>query len=137
VVVDGEVIGQIGAGLLAFVGVAKHDGQTDTEYIASKICDLRVFTDDGGRMNRSVQDVNGAVLVVSQFTLLGDARRGRRPAFDAAAAPEHAKALYETLLDRLRASGLDVAAGRFRADMTVESINDGPVTILLDSRRVF
>jgi D-aminoacyl-tRNA deacylase len=137
VLVDGEVVGRIGAGLLAFVGVAKGDGQADIEYIASKIRDLRIFGDDEGRMNRSVADIGGAVLVVSQFTLLGDARKGRRPGFDEAAPPDVARAAYEEVMARLRAGGLTVEAGVFQAHMHVELANDGPVTLLLDSRRLF
>lgn len=135
--IDGVVIGRIDHGLVAFVGVAAGDGPADIDYIASKICDLRVFHDDAGRMNRSVAEAGGALLVVSQFTLLADARRGRRPAFDAAEAPERAEGLYDTLVVRLRASGIPVETGRFRADMKVELVNDGPVTILLDSRKLF
>jgi len=137
VTVDDEIVGRIGEGLLVFAGVTKDDGPADIEYIASKICDLRVFTDEQGRMNRSVRETGGAVLVVSQFTLLGDARKGRRPAFDGAAPPEMAEALYNELITRVRAEGIEVASGRFRADMKVDLLNDGPVTILLDSRRLF
>ena len=130
-------MGRIGHGLLAFVGVANGDEPADIEYVASKIQDLRIFDDEQGRMNRSVVDVKGSVLVVSQFTLLGDARKGRRPAFDDAAAPDRAKAAYDALVARLASSGLPVATGVFRARMQVELVNDGPVTILLDSRRAF
>ena len=130
-------MGRIGHGLLAFVGVANGDEPADIEYVASKIQDLRIFDDEQGRMNRSVVDVHGSVLVVSQFTLLGDARKGRRPAFDEAAAPEGAKAAYDALVARLASGGLPVATGVFRARMQVELVNDGPVTILLDSRRAF
>jgi D-aminoacyl-tRNA deacylase len=134
VTVDGEIVARIGHGLVVLVGVAKGDGPADIEFTASKIRELRIFGDDDGRMNRSVVDTGGAVLVVSQFTLLGDVRRGRRPGFDAAAPPDAARAAYEALLDRLRQSGLPVEAGVFRAHMDVELVNDGPVTILLDSR---
>ena len=134
---DGEVVGRIGAGLVVFVGLADGDGPADIEYVASKIRDLRVFGDDQGRMNRSVVDAGGSVLVISQFTLLGDVRKGRRPAFDAAARPEAARAQYETLVSRLRDSGLRVETGVFQAYMHVDVANDGPVTILLDSRRLF
>jgi D-tyrosyl-tRNA(Tyr) deacylase len=130
-------VGAIDAGLVALVGVAAGDGPADLEYIASKIAELRVFADEAGRMNRSVADVGGAVLVVSQFTLLGDARKGRRPAFDDAETPEGAQAAYEALVARLRDRGLRVETGRFRAHMALELVNDGPVTILLDSRRRF
>ena len=135
--VDGQIVGQIGSGLVVLVGVAKEDGPADIEYVASKIQDLRVFDDEQGRMNRSVADVAGRVLVVSQFTLLGDARKGRRPAFDAAAAPERAKLLYDALVTRLESGGVPVATGVFRARMQVELVNDGPVTILLDSQKTF
>ena len=135
--VDGQIVGTIGPGLLVFVGVAEGDGSADIEYVASKIRDLRVFGDDQGRMNRSVVDAGGEVLVVSQFTLLGDVRKGRRPGFDAAAAPDVARREYHALVDRLRAMELTVQTGVFRADMTVTLVNDGPVTLLLDSRRVF
>lgn len=137
VTVDGEIVGAIGAGLCVFVGVATGDGPADTEYLASKIAGLRVFRDADARMNRSVVEAGGEVLVVSQFTLLGDVRRGRRPAFDEAAPPSAARDIFEALVQHLRAAGLTVATGRFQADMRVALINDGPVTILLDSRRVF
>lgn len=119
------------------IGVADGDGPADTEYVVSKTRDLRVFDDDQGRMNRSVVDVGGAVLVVSQFTLMGDARKGRRPAFDDAAPPDVARQLYEDVVARLRATGLNVETGVFQARMRVELVNDGPVTILLDSKRTF
>lgn len=135
--VDGEVVGRIGCGLLALVGVARDDGVADTEYIASKVAELRVFDDDEGRMNRSVRDTGGAVLLVSQFTLCGDARKGRRPSWDGAAPPEVARPFYEDLARRLRESGVRVETGRFQAVMRVHLINEGPVTILLDSRRAF
>jgi D-aminoacyl-tRNA deacylase len=135
--VDGDVIGAVGAGLLVFVGVATGDGPADIEYLASKIMHLRIFPDEDGRMNRSVLEAGGAVLLVSQFTLLGDVRKGRRPAFDAAAPPDEAREAYDALGDRLRASGLAVAMGQFQAHMQVDLVNDGPVTILIDSRREF
>jgi D-aminoacyl-tRNA deacylase len=137
VTVDGAVVGRIGTGLLALVGVAEGDTATDIDYTASKIRDLRVFGDEHGRMNRSVVDIGGQVLVVSQFTLLGDVRKGRRPGFDAAAPPQIAKARYEDLVGRLRDAGLAVETGVFQAHMQVDLVNDGPVTILLDSRRLF
>ncbi|MEZ5318609.1 MAG: D-aminoacyl-tRNA deacylase [Vicinamibacterales bacterium] len=137
VTVDGTVVGQIGAGLLVLVGVERGDGPTDIDYVASKLRGLRVFADDEGRMNRSVVDTGGGLLVVSQFTLLGDVRRGRRPAFDAAASPGDARAAYEALLARLRGDGLAVQSGEFQAHMDVDLVNDGPVTLLLDSRRLF
>ena len=134
--------GAIGHGLLVFVGVEDGDGPNDLDYVASKIREVRIFEDDGGadgrkRMNRSVVDVHGSVLVVSQFTLVGDVRRGRRPSFDAAATPDIARAMYEELVATLRASGLTVATGEFQAMMRVGLENDGPVTILVDSRRRF
>ncbi len=113
------------------------DGADEVAYMTSKIRDLRLFADDEGKMNRSLLDIGGGVLVVSQFTLYGDVRRGRRPSFIAAAAPDLAKALYEDVVKELRASGLTVATGIFQADMKVESINDGPVTLLLDSSKAF
>jgi len=135
--VDGRIVGNIGAGLLVFVGVAEGDGPADLEYTASKIREMRVFGDEQGRMNRSVVDAGGSVLVVSQFTLLGDVRKGRRPAFDGAAAPETARGCYEDLVSRLKAHGLPVETGVFQAHMDVTLVNDGPVSILLDSRRLF
>ncbi|MFI5176953.1 MAG: D-aminoacyl-tRNA deacylase [Vicinamibacterales bacterium] len=135
--VDGHVVGRIGPGLVVLLGVAADDGAADIEYTAGKVRDLRIFPDADGRMNRSVVEAGGAVLVVSQFTVLGDARKGRRPGFDAAAPPDAARALYEQLVGRLREGGLPVETGVFQAQMAVELVNDGPVTILLDSRRLF
>ena len=135
--VDGRVVGQIGAGLLALVGVADGDTPADLEYTASKIREMRIFPDADGRMNRSVVDSGGAVLVVSQFTLMGDVRNGRRPGFSGAAAPDVARRAYEDLVARLRSEGLPVETGVFQAHMHVELVNDGPVTILIDSRRAF
>jgi D-tyrosyl-tRNA(Tyr) deacylase len=135
--VGGAVAGQIGRGLLVFVGVEAGDGPADVAYVASKVIEARVFPDDRGRMNRSVQEAAGAVLVVSQFTLLGDLRKGRRPAFDAAMPPDAARALYESLLVDLKNRGIAIEAGVFQADMQVELVNDGPVTVLIDSRRLF
>lgn len=135
--VNDERVGAIGPGLLVFLGVADGDGPADIEYITSKVAGLRVFRDTEGRMNLAVGESGGAVLVVSQFTLMGDVRRGRRPAFDAAAPPEAARALYEAFVARLRQTGLTVETGRFQADMQVSLVNDGPVTILVDSRRLF
>jgi D-aminoacyl-tRNA deacylase len=137
VTVGGDVCAEIGRGLLVFVGVTHDDGPADVEYIAAKTRDLRVFPDDEGRMNRSVVDAGGSVLVVSQFTLLGDCRKGRRPSFDAAAPGPLARALYEDVVRRLRESGLQVGTGVFQADMDVQLVNDGPVTLLLDSRKEF
>ena len=133
----GELIGQIDRGLVAFLGVATGDGPADIEYVTSKICEVRVFPDDDGRMNRSVTDVGGAILLISQFTLLGDVRKGRRPAFDAAERPAEAEAVYENVVRRLRQTGVPVETGRFRAHMVIDVVNDGPVTILVDSRREF
>ena len=135
--VDGRSLGRIGAGLLVFVGVARNDGPEDVQYIAAKVRELRIFPDGDGRMNRSIVDTGGEVLLVSQFTLVGDCRKGRRPAFDEAAPPALAEALYDDVVRQLRASGLTVGTGQFQAHMTVELVNDGPVTMLLDSRRLF
>ena len=132
--VDDEVVGRIGRGLLVFVGVAKEDRSEDAAYIVTKIKDLRILEDDDGKMNLSVVDTGGELLVVSQFTLYGDCRRGRRPSFDAAAPPDRARALYDELVAKLRASGLRVETGQFRAMMQVESVNDGPVTLIVESR---
>jgi D-aminoacyl-tRNA deacylase len=137
VAVSGEVVGRIDAGLLVFVGVAPTDGPSDVDYIANKVCDLRVFPDEHGRMNRSVVETGGSLLVVSQFTLLADCRKGRRPSFDGAAAPPLAEALYNELIRGLRARGLRVETGVFQAHMDVALVNDGPVTMLLDSSRMF
>jgi D-tyrosyl-tRNA(Tyr) deacylase len=133
--VSERVVARIGPGLVVLVAVAKSDEAADIEYTAAKIAELRIFGDEHGRMNRSVVEVEGAVLVVSQFTLLADVRKGRRPSFDAAAAPEAARALYEKLVARLRSVGLTVETGVFQARMAVELVNDGPVTILVDSDR--
>lgn len=135
--VEHEVVGHIERGLLVFVGVAAGDGAADIAYATSKVREIRVFPDDDGRMNRSVVDIGGALLVISQFTLLGDARRGRRPAFDRAAPPAEAETVYAEFVRQLVASGLPVATGRFRAHMEIVATNDGPVTILLDSRKEF
>ena len=135
--VDRQVISQISLGLLVLVGVAEGDSAADIEYTSAKILELRIFPDEDGRMNRSVVEAGGSVLVVSQFTLLGDVRRGRRPGFDAAAPPDVATTLYDQLVERLRSDGLPIATGVFQAHMAVELVNDGPVTILVDSRKVF
>lgn len=135
--VEGEIRGQVGAGFLVLIGVEEGDGDADFKYIADKVPNLRVFEDDQGKMNRSLMDVGGEVLAVSQFTLLGDARGGRRPSFIAAARPETADPMYERLVGHWRAQGIRVETGVFGAHMKVSLINDGPVTILLDSRRRF
>jgi D-aminoacyl-tRNA deacylase len=137
VAVNGEIAGQIGLGLLVLLGVGRDDAAADALYLAEKICGLRVFEDAQGKMNRSVQDVGGSVLAVSQFTLYGDVRRGKRPSFDAAAPPEKARQLYEFCVEQIRAAGLRCETGRFQEMMKVELVNEGPVTILLDSRRIF
>lgn len=131
--VDGALTGSIGRGLLVLLGIAREDTPADADYLAEKIAGLRIFPDQQGKMNRSVQDSGGAVLVVSQFTLYGDTRKGRRPSFDRAAPPEQARALYEYFLQALRARGVTVETGVFQAMMQVHLINDGPVTILCES----
>ncbi len=137
VTVADEIVGNIGRGLLAYVGAMRGDAQGDVEYIAQKLVHLRVFEDDDGKMSRSVIDVGGSILLVSQFTLFGDVRRGRRPSFDDAEAPERAVVLYEAVCARVEALGVPVSTGRFRADMVVRGEVVGPVTILLDSRKAF
>lgn len=137
VTVDGEVVGSIGEGLLVLLGVKVGDTEKDADYMADKLLKLRIFEDENGKMNRSVKDVGGAVLAVSQFTLLGDARHGRRPSFSNAVRPEEANALYEAFCQALRAENIRVETGVFQTDMQVELVNDGPVTILLDSRKGF
>lgn len=134
---NGWISGEIGLGLLVLLGVGHEDSETDATYLAEKIIGLRIFEDVDGKMNRSVQDVGGSVLVVSQFTLYGDVRRGKRPSFDAAAPPEQARRLYEFFVERVRASGLRCETGRFQEMMQVELVNEGPVTILLDSGKAF
>ncbi len=135
--VDGAAVGAIEKGLLVLLGVGQGDDATDASYLADKTAGLRVFQDAEGKMNRSVEDIGGSVLVVSQFTLFGDCRKGRRPNFSAAAPPHEADALYEQYVALLRERGLNVETGVFQAMMKVDSINDGPVTILLDSKKVF
>ena len=137
VTVDDRVIGEIGAGLLVLLGVEQGDSTGDVHYVSTKIRDLRIFSDEAGKMNLSVLDRQGAVLVVSQFTLAGDARNGRRPSFASAAPPQIARALYEDVVRELKTSGLRVETGEFQAMMQVALVNDGPVTILLDSRKTF
>jgi D-aminoacyl-tRNA deacylase len=137
VTVDGNVVGEIGAGVLVLLGVSKADNEAAADYLVEKIIGLRIFEDAEGKMNLSVQDCGGAVLVVSQFTLYGDVRWGKRPSFDAAARPEEARRLYEYFVEEIRASGLRCETGRFQAMMEVELVNSGPVTILVDSEKVF
>jgi len=137
VTVGGEVVGEIGPGLLVLLGVGSGDTCADADYLAEKTIGLRIFEDSDGKMNLSVGDTGGALLVVSQFTLYGDVRRGKRPSFDAAAPPQLAKELYEYFVEKIRAAGLRCEAGRFQEMMQVELVNDGPVTILLDSSKVF
>jgi D-tyrosyl-tRNA(Tyr) deacylase len=135
--VEGVIQGKIAAGLLVYLGVAQGDTEADAVYLAEKIPALRIFEDPQGKMNRSVRDTGGGVLVVSQFTLLGDARKGRRPSYSGAAESPVAKALYEYFMERIREQGLFCASGIFQTHMEVRSANDGPVTLLLDSRKGF
>ncbi|MDA0809219.1 MAG: D-aminoacyl-tRNA deacylase [Planctomycetota bacterium] len=137
VVVDGEVVGQIERGLLVLLGVGTDDADVDAVALAEKITGLRVFEDEAGKMNLALNDVNGQMLVVSQFTLFGDCRKGRRPSFVEAARPEKAELLYETFVAEIRGQGIHVETGRFQTHMDVSLVNDGPVTLLLDSRKVF
>jgi len=137
VTVNDFSVGEVGLGLLVLLGVAKEDTETDATYLAEKISGLRIFEDENGKMNRSVRDVGGSVLVVSQFTLYGDVRRGKRPSFDDAAPPEPARRIYEFFVEQIRATGLRCETGRFQEMMSVELVNEGPVTILLDSSKAF
>ncbi|HET7207593.1 MAG TPA: D-aminoacyl-tRNA deacylase [Terriglobales bacterium] len=137
VTVNGTITGEIGIGLLLLLGVGQDDGAADADYLADKVAGLRIFEDENGKMNRSVVEVQGGILAVSQFTLYGDVRRGKRPSFDAAAPPERARELYEYFVERIRASGLGCETGRFQEMMQVELVNEGPVTILLDSKKEF
>ena len=132
--IDGELVGQTGPGLVVLVGVTHTDTEADAEYLANKCVNLRIFTDENGKMNRSLLDLGGSVLAISQFTLYGDCVKGRRPGFDLAARPELAEGLYEKFVELLRAAGVHVETGRLGADMLVEIHNDGPVTFLLESR---
>ena len=132
-----EITGEIGKGVLVLLGVGQADTEGDADYLAEKIAGLRIFEDDAGKMNLSVMEVGGAMLAVSQFTLFGDVRRGKRPSFDAAARPEVARRLYEYFVERVRRLGLRCETGRFQEMMEVELVNSGPVTILLDSRKGF
>ncbi len=135
--VDGETLGEIGQGLVALLGVAEEDTEDDAQQMAQKIAGLRCFTDAAGKFNLSVEDIDGGILAISQFTLLGDCRKGRRPSFGTAARPESAIPLYEAVIEGLRTRGIPVACGRFGAHMDVRLVNDGPVTLLLDTRKVF
>ncbi|HEX3354442.1 MAG: D-aminoacyl-tRNA deacylase [Terriglobales bacterium] len=137
VTVDSQVVGEIARGLLVLLGVSIEDSQSDADYLADKVIGLRVFEDDNGKMNLALPEAAGSVLVVSQFTLYGDVRRGKRPSFDAAAPPEKARALYEYFVGCIRAASLRCETGTFQAPMQVELVNDGPVTILLDSSKAF
>ena len=137
VTVSGETVGEIGEGLLVLLGVGQNDTESAADYLAEKIAGLRIFDDGAGHINRAAAEVSGAVLVVSEFTLFGDVRRGKRPSFDAAARTEQARRLYEYFVVKLRAAGLHCETGRFQEMMQVELVNDGPVTILLDSEKNF
>ncbi|MXY96664.1 MAG: D-tyrosyl-tRNA(Tyr) deacylase [Gemmatimonadetes bacterium] len=133
--IDGTVTGEIGPGLVLLLGIEKDDGPEDVEYVVNKCAGLRIFGDDQGKMNRSLLDVGGEVLAISQFTLFGDTRKGRRPSFESAAPPDHAEPLYELAVERLGEQGIRVATGRFGAYMEVSLVNDGPVTLTVESRR--
>jgi len=135
--VKGKPVGAIESGLLVFLGVGGGDTKTECDYLASKVAHLRIFSDEQGQMNRSLMDIGGAVLVVSQFTLWGDCRKGRRPSFVRAAPPDHARSLYERFISVVRDTGLTVATGRFQEMMEVHLVNDGPVTLLLDTEKAF
>jgi D-tyrosyl-tRNA(Tyr) deacylase len=137
VAVDRGVVGEIGIGLLVLLGICTKDTESDANYLVEKIAGLRIFEDEDGKMNRSVADVRGAVLVISQFTLYGDVRRGKRPSFDDAARPEQARELYEYFVAQIRLRNLRCETGQFQAMMSVSLVNEGPVTILLDSSKLF
>lgn len=137
VIVNGELTGSIGRGLLILLGVAAGDSEQAADYLVSKLAGLRIFPDADGKTNLSVQDVTGSLLIVSQFTLMADCRKGRRPGFDGAAAPENARHLYEYFVRRARETGIPVQTGVFQAEMTVSLANEGPFTILLDSDKLF
>ena len=137
VAVNGETVGAVGPGLMVLIGVSTEDTDADLKYMTEKVPNLRIFDDENGVMNRSVLDVGGGILAVSQFTLYGDARGGRRPSYIRAAKPEEANAMYERLVEAWRGKGIHVETGIFRTDMKVSLVNDGPVTILLDSEKVF
>lgn len=133
--IDGRTAGAIGAGLLVFLGIAKYDTRADAEYLADKVTGLRIFADDAGKMNRSVIETSGALLIVSQFTLYGDCRKGRRPGFDLAAPPDQARSLYDYFIEACRKRNVPVETGVFQASMAVGLVNDGPVTIICDSEK--
>lgn len=135
--VDNKIIGEIKSGILLLVGVEETDDEKDLEYMVDKVPNLRIFEDENGKMNKSLTDVNGSLLVISQFTLLGDARKGRRPSFTQAAAPDKAIPMYENFIRKMKEKEIVTECGEFGADMQVELVNDGPVTILLDSKKVF
>lgn len=137
VIVNNQVVGAINRGLVAFIGAGKDDTDSDIETVASKIANLRVFEDDRGKMSRSITDESGSLLAISQFTVFGDVRRGRRPSFDGAMEPIGARRLFESLIANISARGIHVSSGQFGADMRVDVCNDGPVTILIDSRKTF
>lgn len=137
VTVAGETTGEIGRGLLVLLGVGRNDAESAADYLVEKILGLRIFEDAEGKMNLSVRDVGGAAMAVSQFTLYGDVRRGKRPSFDAAARPEEARRLYEYFVEKMRAAGVRCETGRFQEMMEVELVNEGPVTVLLDSEKAF
>ena len=135
--VEGQVIGAIQRGLLVFVGIRKEDTEKDLQWLADKIIHLRIFEDTEGKMNKSLADIEGEMLIISQFTLYGDCRKGRRPGFSNAAPPLHAEPLYQQFIAEIKTKGIQVATGTFQADMQVELVNDGPVTLLLDSEKIF
>jgi D-tyrosyl-tRNA(Tyr) deacylase len=135
--VNGACVGSIGKGLLVYLGIHHADGPDDVDYVTDKIASLRLFEDEGEKMNLSIQELDGEVLLISQFTLYGDCRKGRRPSFSAAAPPEKAQILYERVIEKCRERGLKIQTGVFREMMEVKSVNDGPVTLLLDSARTY
>ena len=137
VLVDEKIVGQITAGMVVYLGVGKDDTAVDLAYLAEKLATVRIFSDAQDKMNQSIEDIKGGVLLISQFTLYADVRKGRRPSFDAAMAPAEAEAMYLRMIDALRGKGLNVETGVFRADMQIECVVDGPVTILLDSSKLF